>query len=919
MDGGANEIRIRGARQHNLQNIDVTIPRNRFVVITGVSGSGKSSLAMDTLFAEGQRRYVESLSAYARQFVGLLDKPDVDSITGLSPAIAIDQKSLSRNPRSTVGTATEIYDFLRILFAGVGKPHCPICGREIGAVSLEEMRSRLLELEEGARIWIFAPIVRDEKGAHRRLLQRLAREGYLRVRVDGDMMELTDDIKLQPEKSHTVEVLVDRLAVRPDAASRLSDSLETTAKLSDGIVLVEPEGADPLHFSEKPLCVRCGIVSSALTPKLFSFNDPAGACPECDGLGKKTSFAPESIVPDPNRSLDAGAVAPWSSGDNKQILSKLKTLSVKMGFSTDAPFAKLPQKAQQVLLFGDRTFVGAIPWLEKKWESEKDPTIREVLERFTALQTCSRCSGARLRPEALAVKVAGKTIDDYTSLAVGKLRRTLARIELSGADRVIAERILEAVDHRLALMERLQLNYITLNRSSETLSGGEAQRIRLAGQLGANLVGILYILDEPSIGLHPKDQVSLLEILKELRESGNSVVVVEHDAETISAADYVIDMGPGAGELGGRVMYAGPSESLAECEQSLTGAYLSGKRRIPVSPRRKISGPGIEILGACGNNLKDIDVRFPLHCFTCVTGVSGSGKSTLVVDTLYGAASAVLNRTPLKAGRFREIKGLLYIDKVIDIDQSPIGRTPRSNPATYTGVFSHIRNLFAQLPEAKMRGYKAGRFSFNVKGGRCETCQGDGVIRIEMPLLADVYATCERCKGARYHDETLEIRFKGLNIAQVLELTINEAVRFFENVPGIAQTLTTLQAVGLGYLRLGQPANTLSGGEAQRIKLAKELSKRQTGRTLYILDEPTTGLHFEDIRRLLDVLKRLVDAGNTVIVIEHNIEMIRCADCVIDLGPGPGEDGGRVMAWGSPEEVADVRDAPTAPYLKKAL
>jgi excinuclease ABC subunit A len=935
----ATEITIRGARQHNLKNIDLTIPRDRLVVITGVSGSGKSSLAMDTIFAEGQRRYMESLSSYARQFVGQLDKPDVENIEGLSPAIAIDQRSLGRNPRSTVGTATEIYDFLRVLFARVGKPHCPRCGKACSASTLEEIKQRLLALPVGTRIWLYAPVVRGEEGAHRQLINKLAREGFLRVRIDGEIRELSEDIRLSPRKRHSIEVLVDRLEIREDISSRIADSLETAMGHAGGIVQVQIEKGDDLWFSERPLCVPCGFVMPSLTPKLFSFNDHQGACPSCKGLGYHRDFFPELVVPDPAKSLRGGALAPWAGRPVVELAEELDALARHFEFDVYSPFQALPEKVQRVLLYGSgrncislpkksdgklvmepRPFEGVIPWLKRAWDRAADPSVREALERFMAQQPCKACEGTRLRPEARAVLVGGKGIHYLCSVSIAQLSGELDDMPIYGVDREIAHGILQTIRYRLRFLEDLGLQYLTLDRSSETLSSGEAQRIRLAGQLGSNLVGILYILDEPSIGLHPRDQASLLRTLRFLRDAGNTVIVVEHDAGTILTADHVVDMGPGAGELGGQIIFSGSPDGLMRCTASLTGTYLSGGRLIPIpSQRRPSRGATIEVEGASEHNLKGIDVRFPIGCLTCVTGVSGSGKSTLVLDTLYQEASRRVGPGRGRAGKVKEIRGLEAIEKVIDIDQSPIGRTPRSNPATYTGVFQHIRALFTQLPESRVRGYKAGRYSFNVKGGRCEACQGEGVRRIEMLFLPDVYATCEVCKGSRYNAETLEVKYKGFNVAQALEFTVNEASRFFENMHNICQILHTLQAVGLGYLRLGQPATTLSGGEAQRVKLAKELSRRQTGRTLYIMDEPTTGLHFEDIRYLLEVIMRLVDAGNTVVVIEHNMDVIKCADHIIDLGPGAGDDGGRVMACGKPEEVANVKDSPTAPFLRQAL
>jgi excinuclease ABC subunit A len=932
-------VHIKGARQHNLKNIDLAIPRSQLVVITGVSGSGKSSLAMDTLFAEGQRRYVESLSAYARQFIGQLDKPDVDAIEGLSPAIAIDQRSLGRSPRSTVGTATEIYDFLRVLYVRIGRPHCPVCGKEISATPVDRMKEILMAAEPESRLWLYAPLVKEEKGAHQRLFNRLAQEGFLRVRVDGELRELTEDIALPRGLPHTVEVLVDRLEVHPDIASRLMDSLETAARLSGGVVKVELQSGAPRWFCERPYCAACDRQVPELNTKLFSFNDPYGACPSCNGLGYLRMFDPELIVPEPRRSLRQGAIAPWVHCISGRELEEIEALSVRYGGDLDTAFDALPEDLRRILLFGTGTygttgrsektrgasretvdFQGVIPWLEHAWEAARDSAAREALKSFMSTQTCPVCGGARLRPEALHVKVAGRSIHALSILPIGELRDLLVTLPLTGEDAEIARGLLEAMERRLVLLESLGLQYLSLDRSSETLSGGEAQRIRLAGQMGAALVGILYILDEPSVGLHPQDQSTLLQTLRRLQEAGNTVIVVEHEAQTIRAADYVVDMGPGAGEHGGRVIYAGPPEGILACRESLTGAYLSNRRRIPVPNRRRSTeGPFIEVSGARAHNLQDLKVAFPLGCLICVTGVSGSGKSTLVVDILFQAAGKGRYRKLVQSGWVRRIRGLEAVDKVIDIDQSSIGRTPRSNPATYTGVFQHIRNLFAQLPESRLRGYRAGRYSFNIKGGRCESCQGEGVRRVEMYLLPDVYVTCDACRGSRYNSETLEIRFKGMNIADVLDLTVNEASRSFENVPKVMRILQTLQAVGLGYLRLGQPAPTLSGGEAQRIKLARELSKQQTGRTLYILDEPTTGLHFEDIRYLLEVLQRLVDAGNTVVIIEHNLEVIKCADYVVDLGPGAGENGGHLVAAGSPEQVAACESSATAPFLRTVL
>jgi excinuclease ABC subunit A len=933
------EIRIRGARQHNLKDIHLSIPRDRLVVITGVSGSGKSSLAFDTLYAEGQRRYVESLSTYARQFVGQMDRPDVDAIEGLSPAIAIDQRSLGRNPRSTVGTATEIYDFLRVLFARAGTPHCPRCSTKIEAVSLQGMKERLLALPAGRKLWLYAPVIRGERGSHRRLLNQLSRQGYLRVRVDGELRELGEEISLDRETPHTIDVLVDRLEIRPETSARLADSLETASKLSGGLVLAETMGGEPLWFSQSPFCVGCGYRMPELTPKLFSFNDPLGACPSCRGLGVRKAIDPELVVPDKERSLRDGALVPWSHRHPVSLMQELEELANHYGFDIYTPFGELPQTVQEILLHGSgeeriafrkikgdrallqrRPFPGVIPWLERAWKDARDTVSRKAVERFMSDRPCRACGGARLGPDALAVRLGGVSIQEICSLPIGRLSIRLGTLPLRGVEQEIARVLLKEVMDRLGFLESLGLSYLSLDRSSESLSGGEAQRIRLATQMGAILVGILYILDEPSLGLHASDQARLLATLRQMRDAGNSVVVVEHDAETILAADHVVDMGPGAGEMGGWVVYAGPPQGLTTCQESLTGEYLSGRRSIPVPPRRRESrGPSIDVMGAHEHNLKEITVRFPLGCLTVVTGVSGSGKSSLVLDTLYRALRRRLDRGQGGVGRVGEIRGLEALNKVIDVDQSPIGRTPRSNPATYAGLFQPIRELFAQLPESRVRGYGVGRFSFNAKGGRCEVCQGEGVRRIEMHFLPDVYATCEACRGARYNEETLEIQFKGLNVAQVLGLTVNEALTLFGNVPRVCAILQTLQAVGLGYVRLGQPATTLSGGEAQRIKLAKELCRPQTGRTLFVLDEPTTGLHFDDIRRLLELLQQLLEAGNTVVVIEHNLEVIKCADWVIDLGPGGGEEGGRVVASGTTEQVVMVEESLTGQFLKKVL
>jgi excinuclease ABC subunit A len=934
------EIHIRGARQHNLKDVHVTLPRDRLVVITGVSGSGKSSLAFDTLYAEGQRRYVESLSTYARQFVGQLDRPDVDAIEGLSPAIAIDQRTLARNPRSTVGTATEVYDFLRLLFARLGTPHCPLCGMEIRATPIHGMKESLLRLAHGTSLWIYAPLVRGERGSHRRVLQQLARQGFIRARVDGRLMEIPEIGPLDRTIPHRIEALVDRLEIRAGIMGRLAESLEAAARLTDGLVLVEtPEGRQH-WFSERPFCVSCGVRAPAPDPKLFSFNDPRGACAACKGLGFHLAVDPDLVVPDPRRSLAQGAVAPWARGGLPHLPAVLEGLGRDPGTDMNLPFRDLPPGVREALLWGAHTgggsgppgrgprargpkeggWEGVIPWLERHYQGAEDPLVRRAVEGYMSPQPCPECGGARLGPEARGVRVGGFSLPELCRLPIARLIALLDTLALGSGAGPLAAGILREIRQRLQFLEQLGLTYLTLDRSSETLSGGEAQRIRLATQLGSSLAGVLYVLDEPSIGLHCQDQVRLLETLRRMTDAGSSVVVVEHDAQTIWSADFVVDMGPGAGEAGGRVLYAGPPGGLAGCEASLTGAYLSGRRKIPVPrPRRKGCGVDLVLRGASEHNLKGIDVRFPLGCLTCVTGVSGSGKSSLVVDTLYRMAVAALHGGRRRAGKVLAVEGLEQLDRVVDVDQAPIGRTPRSNPATYTGVFRHIREIFSQLPESRARGYGAGRYSFNIKGGRCEACRGDGVRCVEMLFLPDVYATCEVCHGTRYNEETLEVRFKGLHIAQILDLTVAGALPLLENLPRVRGVLQTLQDVGLGYLRLGQAATTLSGGEAQRLKLARELSRPQDKRTLFILDEPTTGLHLEDIRRLLEVLQRLLDAGNTVVVIEHNLEVIKCADHVIDLGPGGGDAGGHVVACGTPEEVAAAEGSVTGRFLRELL
>jgi excinuclease ABC subunit A len=936
-------IAVRGARVHNLRNIDVDLPRERLVVITGLSGSGKSSLAFDTIYAEGQRRYVESLSAYARQFLEQMEKPDVDLIEGLSPAISIEQKTTASNPRSTVGTVTEIYDYLRLLFANIGVPHCPRCGREIASQSLDRIVDLVLTYPPDARINVLAPIVRGRKGEFRKELEGLKARGFTRARIDAQLRALDDDIKLDRRRNHTIEVVVDRLIVRSGIERRLTDSIEAALALADDIVVINTlEGGDRL-FSRRLACVTCGLSVPEMSSRAFSFNSPHGACPECQGLGATWDFDPDRIVPDPARPLRDGAIAPWSGGDRQLVHDALETLSATFGIPVDVPFGKLPKKHRDLLLFGPgpatdtdaerkraprgrarepygRDYEGILPNLRRRYE-EGTWTVQEELERYRSLRPCPACGGARLKAESLAVRVKGRSIQEYVDLPVSEALHVFDAISLTAREAIIAERILREVQDRLRFLDEVGVGYLTLGRGAATLSGGEGQRIRLATQIGSNLTGVLYVLDEPSIGLHQRDNRALLGTLRRLRDLGNSVIVVEHDEETIRTADYVVDLGPGAGEHGGRVIFQGTPTELVESDRtSVTGAYLRRELAIDTPRARRPSLKGeIVIRGACANNLKNIDVAIPLAVFTAVTGVSGSGKSTLVNDILYRALARQLYRAADEPGAHDRIEGIGLIDKVIEIDQSPIGRTPRSNPATYTGLFTFIRELFAMLPDARARGFRPGRFSFNVKGGRCESCQGDGVIAIEMHFLPNVYVTCEQCKGRRYNRETLEIRYRGKSIADVLDLTVDQALPLLENVPPIANKLRTLQDVGLGYIELGQSATTLSGGEAQRVKLSRELSKRGTGRTLYILDEPTTGLHFEDVRKLLDVLGKLVEQGNTVLVIEHNLDVIRSADHVIDLGPEGGSAGGRIVAAGTPEDVAAWPASFTGRFLAAAF
>ncbi len=945
------QLIIQGAREHNLKNIDVSIPRDSFVVITGLSGSGKSSLAFDTIYAEGQRRYVESLSAYARQFLGLMEKPDVEYIEGLSPAISIDQRGASRNPRSTVGTVTEIYDYLRLLYARVGIPHCPRCGREISRQTVSQIVDSVLSLPEDSRIIILAPLIKDRKGEHAAVLEDIQKSGFVRARIDGEIRELSESISLERYKRHSIEAVIDRLILRRDegddgssSRSRLADSIETALKLGGGQVMILVIGGQELLFSQEFACVRCGISLGEIEPRTFSFNSPHGACPACDGLGTQMELDPYLIVSNPELSLAEGVIRPWSraSTGDSYLSQLLEAVADRYSFSMETPFRELTEAQQKVLLYGTQaetvtvrrhtkqgewiqyntTYEGVIPNLGRRYRETESDYIRSEIDRYMATHPCPICKGDRLKPESLAVTVADQNIIELTRHPVAELLPIFNALPelLSERQNLIASQILKEIKARLGFMRDVGLDYISLDRATATLSGGEAQRIRLATQIGSQLVGVLYILDEPSIGLHQRDNARLLDTLMHLRDLGNTLLVVEHDEATIRAADWVVDLGPGAGEHGGYVVASGPPEAIMECSQSITGQYLKGERRIPVPARRR-SGNGQELAlrGAREHNLKGIDVRFPLGKFVCITGVSGSGKSTLVIEILYKRLTQVLHRAREKAGLHEGIDGIELLDKVINIDQSPLGRTPRSNPVTYTNVFTPIRELFASLPEARMRGYRLGRFSFNVKGGRCEACQGQGTVKIEMQFLPDIYVPCEVCKGRRYDRETLHIRYRGKNIAEVLDLTVEEAVEFFHNIPKIRQKLDTLENVGLGYIRLGQPATTLSGGEAQRVKLSKELSRRATGRTLYILDEPTTGLHFADIEKLLGVLNQLVDAGNTVLVIEHHLDVIKTADWVIDLGPEGGDLGGEVVAEGTPEEVAEQPQSYTGQFLRRVL
>ena len=935
-------IKIRGANENNLKNIDVDIPRNELVVLTGLSGSGKSSLAFDTIYAEGQRRYMESLSSYARQFLGQMEKPDVESIEGLSPAISIDQKSTNHNPRSTVGTVTEIYDYFRLLYARVGIPHCPKCGREIAKQSVDQMVDQIMALPERTKIQLLAPVVRGRKGTHAKLFERAKKSGYVRVRVDGNMYELSEEITLDKNIKHNIEIIVDRLVVKPGIEKRLTDSVENVLELAEGLLVVDVIDGEPLNFSQSFSCPVCEISIDEIEPRSFSFNNPFGACPECFGLGYKMEFSEELMIPDPSLSINQGAIAVlgWQSCTDKSSFTRaiLDALCKEYHFDLDTPFEDYPKEIHDVLIYGTDgkevkvyykgqrgegiypvAFEGLIKNVERRYRETGSQTMKAEYETFMNITPCSACKGQRLKPGALAVTVGDKNISEVTTLSIERLQKFLDELQLTETQQLIGNQILKEIKARIRFLMDVGLDYLTLARATGTLSGGEAQRIRLATQIGSGLVGVAYILDEPSIGLHQRDNDKLLATLKHLRDLGNSLIVVEHDEDTMLAADYIVDIGPGAGEHGGQVVAVGNAQEIMKNPNSVTGAYLSGKIRIPVPTERKKPTGYLKVVGAQENNLKNIDVKFPLGVMTCVTGVSGSGKSSLVNQILYKRLARDLNRARTIPGKHKRIEGLEQVDKVINIDQSPIGRTPRSNPATYTGVFDLIRDLFAGTPDAKARGYKKGRFSFNVKGGRCEACAGDGILKIEMHFLPDVYVPCEVCGGKRYNRETLEVRYKGKNIYDVLNMTVEEAVDFFENVPSIRRKMETLRDVGLSYIRLGQPSTELSGGEAQRIKLATELSKRSTGKTVYILDEPTTGLHFADVHKLTEILRRLSGDGNTVIVIEHNLDVIKTADYIIDIGPEGGDRGGTVVASGTPEEVAKNPDSYTGKYIATIL
>ena len=935
-------IKIRGANEHNLKNIDLDIPRDKMVVLTGLSGSGKSSLAFDTIYAEGQRRYMESLSSYARQFLGQMEKPNVESIEGLSPAISIDQKSTNRNPRSTVGTVTEIYDYFRLLYARIGIPHCPKCGREIKKQTVDQMTDQIMGLPEGTRIQLLAPVVRGKKGTHAKLLERAKKSGYVRVRVDGNLYELSEEITLDKNIKHNIEIIVDRLIVREGMEKRLSSSIETVLGLAEGLLVVDVIGQEELHFSQNFACPDCGISIEEIEPRSFSFNNPFGACPVCFGLGYKMEFDEDLMIPDKSLSINEGAIAVtgWQSCTDKSSFTNaiLRALCEEYHFDLDTPFEDYSQEVHDILIHGtngkevkvyykgqrgegvyDVAFEGLIKNVERRYRETGSETMRAEYESFMQITPCRECGGQRLKKSALAVTVGGKNISEITAMSITKLKEFLGTIELTETQQMIAGQLLREINARLQFLLDVGLEYLTLSRATGSLSGGEAQRIRLATQIGSGLVGVAYILDEPSIGLHQRDNDKLLATLKHLRDLGNTLIVVEHDEDTMFAADCIVDIGPGAGEHGGQVIAQGTAEEIMQIEESITGAYLSGRKRIPVPAQRKTPTGWIKVVGAAENNLKNIDVVFPLGVMTCVTGVSGSGKSSLVNEILYKSLAKKLNHARTIPGKHKRIEGLEQLDKVIAIDQSPIGRTPRSNPATYTGVFDLIRDLFASTADAKAKGYKKGRFSFNVKGGRCEACSGDGILKIEMHFLPDVYVPCEVCGGKRYNRETLEVKYKGKSIFDVLDMTVEEALHFFENVPSIRRKMETLYDVGLSYIKLGQPSTTLSGGEAQRIKLATELSRRSTGKTVYILDEPTTGLHFEDVRKLVEILRRLAEDGNTVIVIEHNLDVIKTADYIIDIGPEGGDRGGTVVATGTPEQIAENPVSYTGKYVDHVL
>lgn len=934
-----NKIIIKGARENNLKNIDVEIPRDKFVVLTGLSGSGKSSLAFDTIYAEGQRRYVESLSAYARQFLGQMDKPDIDYIEGLSPAISIDQKTTNKNPRSTVGTVTEIYDYLRLLYARVGTVYCPSCGKEIKSQSVDQMVDRIMGLDEKTKIQVLSPIVRGRKGEHVKLLEKIKKDGYVRVRVDGEVYDLEEEIKLDKNIKHNIEVVVDRLVIKEGIEGRLSESLEASLKLAEGLVIIQEIDGDETLYSENFACEDCNISIEEITPRMFSFNSPYGKCEKCDGLGTLMEISKDMVL-DKSLSVNQGAIKPWKSlKEESWSRSIIEGLAKKYGFNLDTPLNELDDKYIDLILYGNNKekfeivftrggekskmkyhFEGIIPNLQRRYLETSSDYMRNEIESYMSERKCPKCKGARLRAESLSVKIGGLSIDKICNMAIRDELKFIDSLELSEKNKKVSEQILKEIKERLSFLVDVGLDYLDLSRASATLSGGESQRIRLATQIGSSLVGVLYILDEPSIGLHQRDNDKLLSTLKNLRDIGNTLIVVEHDEDTMREADYIIDVGPGAGAHGGEIVAAGTPKEIMDNKDSLTGQYLSGKKQIDIPKVRRNPEKGfIEIKGAKENNLKNVDAKFPLGIITCVTGVSGSGKSTLINEILYKSAAKKINRAKADPGNHKEINGLENIDKVVDINQAPIGRTPRSNPATYTGVFDSIRELFSETSEAKMKGYKPGRFSFNVKGGRCESCSGDGIIKIEMQFLSDVYIPCEVCSGSRYNRETLEVKYKGKNISDVLNMTIEEATEFFENIPKIKNKVQTLNDVGLSYVKLGQPSTQLSGGEAQRVKLATELSKRSTGKTLYILDEPTTGLHVEDVRRLIEIIQRLAEGGNTVIIIEHNLDVIKCADHIIDLGPEGGDKGGEIVAIGTPEEVSTSNISYTGKYLKKIL